>query len=400
MDGVRRTFVPGVRDLGRHIVRPYGVLPGVLIDFCCSIAAKRRSQPGDSVTRRATGLVISVAIAMAMLAVVAPAADATAVSSKTLLGQLVVAAEHTSGYDRSLFPLWTDADHDGCNTRYEVLIAEAVVAPHVGSGCSLSSGRWFSRYDGVFTNDPSTFDIDHFVPLAEAWRSGAWRWNTATRTRYANDLGYGPDLVAVTAHSNRSKGDQEPQTWLPPRRSFDCTYLAWWVAVKWRWHLKIDGTEKTFLTDHLRACGWPTVRKPTRPSIGYRSSGGGGSSTGGARITAIYFDSPGSDTGSNSSLNAEWVRIKNATSTRKTLTGWTLHDSSTHVYVFPTFALGAGASVKVHTGSGANTAGNLYWHEGFYVWNNSGDTATLTNAAGTVVDRCGYTSSADPEAPC
>lgn len=172
--------------------------------------------------------------------------------------------------------------------------------------------------------------------------------------------------------------------------------------MKWRWHLKIDSTEKTFLTNHLRACGWPSVQKPTRASIGYRSTGGGGggSSSGGARITAIYFDSPGSDTGTNSSLNAEWVRIKNTTSTRKTLTGWTLRDTASHVFTFPTFALAAGAAVEVHTGSGVNSAGNLYWHEGDYIWNNSGDTATLRNAAGTVVDRCSYTSSDDPKASC
>jgi hypothetical protein len=339
-----------------------------------------------------------------MLAVVtAPNADATNMSTQTLLGQLTVLSEHSSGYDRSRFTVWIDADHDGCNTRYEVLIAEAVQHPSVGSSCNLSGGRWFSKYDGIYTNDPSTFDIDHLVPLAEAWQSGAWRWNADTRTRYANDLGYGPDLVAVTAHSNRSKGEQEPQDWLPDRASFRCTYMAWWVAVKWRWHLKINQIEKTFLANHLSACGWPTVRKPNRPSIGLRSTSGGsggGSSTGGARITAIYFDSPGSDTGSNSSLNAEWVQIKNTTSTRKTLTGWTLRDTSSHVYRFPTYNLPAGASVKVHTGSGSNTATNLYWHEGYYVWNNSGDTATLKNASGNVVDRCAYSSATDPEAFC
>lgn len=352
--------------------------------------------------RRTAGLCTVIGIVTAAMTALVPTADAATVSTHTLLGQLVVASEHTSGYDRSLFPLWIDADHDGCDTRYEVLIAEATTSPQVGSGCTLTGGRWFSRYDGVRTTDPSTFDIDHLVPLAEAWQSGAWRWNTDTRTRYANDLGYGPDLVAVTAHSNRSKGDQEPQSWLPPRTSFDCTYLAWWVAVKWRWHLQIDSTEKTFLTNHLRACSWPSVRKPTRPSIAYGSTGGGGggSSSGGARITAIYFDSPGSDTGTNSSLDAEWVRIKNTTSTRKTLTGWTLRDSSSHVFTFPTFALAAGAAVEVHTGSGTNSATNLYWHSTGYIWNNTGDTATLRNGGGTLVDRCSYTSADDPKASC
>jgi hypothetical protein len=345
-------------------------------------------------------IAVAPAIVVGLIVVVAPSASATTVSTKTLLGQLVVASEHTSGYDRSKFTLWTDADHDGCNTRYEVLIAEATIKPHVGSGCQLSGGKWFSKYDGVTTTDPSTFDIDHLVPLAEAWQSGAWRWNADTRTRYANDLGYGPDLVAVTAHSNRSKGELEPQDWLPSRTSFRCRYMAWWVAVKWRWHLKINNPEKTFLAGHLSACGWPSVGKPTRPSIGYQSTSGTGSSTSGARITAIYFDSPGSDDGSNSSLNAEWVRIKNTTSTTKTLTGWTLRDAAAHIYPFPSFRLAAGATVKVHTGSGSNAASNLYWRSSGYIWNNTGDTATMMNANGNVIDRCSYTSSADPEAFC
>jgi hypothetical protein len=348
---------------------------------------------------------IVVGMIAAVLTVLAPSADAATVSTHTLLDQLVVAPEHSAGYDRSLFPLWIDADHDGCDARHEVLIAEAVTAPHVGSSCRLTGGRWFSKYDGVSTSDSSGFDIDHLVPLAEAWRSGAWRWSTATRTRYANDLGYAPDLVAVSAHSNRSKGDQEPQAWLPPRASFDCTYLAWWVAVKWRWQLKVDATEKTILANHLRGCGWPRVRKPSRPSVGQGSIGGGGGSTGssigGARITAIYFDSPGSDTGSNASRNAEWVQVRNVTGQRKNLAGWTLRDTSSHVFRFPSgFRLGAGASVKVHTGGGSNSAGNLYWHSTEYIWNNAGDRATLKNAGGTVVDRCRYTSAADPRATC
>jgi hypothetical protein len=66
-------------------------------------------------------------------------------------------------------------------------------------------------YDGVTTTNPSKFDIDHVVPLGEAWVSGARKWTTAKRTTYANDLGYAWSLDAVTAHSNRSKGDRDPR---------------------------------------------------------------------------------------------------------------------------------------------------------------------------------------------
>jgi hypothetical protein len=109
------------------------------------------------------------------------------------------------------------------------------------------------------------------------------------------------------------------------------------------------------------------------------------------RVTKIYFDSPGADTGSNTSLNAEYVMIKNTGTARKALTGWTLRDASGHVYKFPTFRLGAGKSVKLHTGKGANTLGNVYWRSSSYIWNNTGDTATLKRSNGTVASRCSYT---------
>lgn len=355
---------------------------------------------------RITGAVAAAAVvggvcapAVAHVSTPAVAHAATRVSTRILLAQLTVAREHGSGYQRSRFKLW-DSQGGGCDTRDRVLITEATTRPHVSSSCALTHGRWRSPYDGVTTSHPSTFDIDHLVPLAEAWQSGAYRWTDRTREAYANDLGYGPDLVAVSAHANRSKGDDEPAGYLPPRRSFRCTYEAWWVAVKWRWHLSVNPAEKSWLGSHLKACGWPTVTKPSRRATSTSGGGsGGGASTSGAAITAIYFDSPGKDTGSNASVNAEWVRIKNTTRTSRTLTGWTLHDASTHVYQFRTFHLGAGKTVRVHSGSGSDTGANLYWHQG-YVWNNTGDTATLRNAAGKRIDRCRYTSSADPEARC
>ena len=192
-------------------------------------------------------------------------------SSRRLLDELPRARERRRGYDREKFADWTDRDGDGCDTRDEVLIREAVQVPVVDPpGCSLSGGRWFSVYDGVTTPDPSSFDIDHLVPLAEAWDAGARRWTAGTRDRFANDLAFGPSLVAVTASSNRSKGDQEPHDWMPPRASHRCTYLARWVAVKWRWRLRVDGTEQAFLADRLAACGWPRVRTPERATVRLR----------------------------------------------------------------------------------------------------------------------------------
>jgi len=110
------------------------------------------------------------------------------------------------------------------------------------------------------------------------------------------------------------------------------------------------------------------------------------------RLGTIQYDPPGSDTGSNTSLNAEFVTITNHSATKRVLTGWTLRDASSHVYRFPAFALAAGATVRVHTGHGSNGAHNLYWGSGSYIWNNTGDKATLKNKAGTAIDTCSWTS--------
>jgi hypothetical protein len=175
-------------------------------------------------------------------------------SLRTAVAGLPVAAEVRTGYQRSLFPLWIDADGDGCNTRYEVLIAEATTTPAVGAGCTLSGGRWFSYYDNATWTNPADLDIDHLVPLAEAWDSGARNWTTAQRRGYANDLGDSRDLVAVTDNVNQAKGDQDPASWLPPLTAARCRYTAEWVAVKLRWRLTVDPTEKTALTTLAANC--------------------------------------------------------------------------------------------------------------------------------------------------
>jgi hypothetical protein len=108
-------------------------------------------------------------------------------------------------------------------------------------------------------------------------------------------------------------------------------------------------------------------------------------------IGKIQYDSPGSDTRTNTSLNAEYVTLKNTSSTSRSLRGWTLRDAQGHVYTFGTFTLGAGRSVVIHTGKGSNTSTNRYWGSGNYIWNNTGDTAYLRGPAGTLLDSCRWT---------
>ena len=167
---------------------------------------------------------------------------------------LRIEPEHDGGYDRDLFADWYDADRDGCNTRKEVLIAESLDPVQIGSKCAISGGRWFSIYDNVETTDSSKFDIDHMVPLSEAWDSGAWNWNADQRKYFANDLDQPFFLIAVTASSNRSKSDRDPAQWMPPNASYHCEYVRIWIEIKRAWDLSVDQAEHDYLAQKLASC--------------------------------------------------------------------------------------------------------------------------------------------------
>jgi len=105
-------------------------------------------------------------------------------------------------------------------------------------------------------------------------------------------------------------------------------------------------------------------------------------------IDYVLYDSPGSDNGSNTSLNAEYVKVVNNTTATVSLTKWTLRDTSGHVYTFPTYSLPAKGYVYIRSGKGTNSSKTLYWQQTWYVWNNTGDTAYLRDSKGTLKDTC------------
>ncbi|MCZ7631520.1 MAG: HNH endonuclease family protein [Microthrixaceae bacterium] len=165
------------------------------------------------------------------------------------LSSLTIAPEAPrDGYDRDLFRHWVDADGDGCNTRCEVLERQRTT-----SLPGLADGGWLSIYDGYSTDDPSEFDVDHVVALAEAWDSGAATWGPARREAFANDLDSG-QLIAVTAATNRSKSDRDPAQWQPPNRDAWCEWGAAWIGVKAKWELTADPAEIRALTNIMRGC--------------------------------------------------------------------------------------------------------------------------------------------------
>jgi hypothetical protein len=184
--------------------------------------------------------------------------DPTALS---VLATIAVQNEYKTGYSRSLFKHWIDANGNGCDTREEVLIAESQSKPQVDAyGCKVIEGDWLSPYDNVMHTNPSDLDIDHMVPLKEAWDSGAWNWTAAQRQTFANDLSDPRALIAVTAGQNRSKSDRDPSNWIPPQKSYVCTYLSEWVAIKAKWKLSMDQSEFGRIKNLLTAsCATATI---------------------------------------------------------------------------------------------------------------------------------------------
>jgi hypothetical protein len=194
--------------------------------------------------------VLSVTLLVTILLGAAPGvASAETVRLRAAVRSLPQAAETPAGYDRDLFNHWIDADGDCQDTREEVLLVESEVPI---SGCTVTTGEWFSWYDEETWTQASDVDIDHMVPLKEAWDSGAREWDDDTRELYANDLGDPRSLVGVTDNVNQSKGDRDVAEWLPEFSV--CTYVRHWVVVKLRWRLAVDPAERTALLDLARGC--------------------------------------------------------------------------------------------------------------------------------------------------
>ena len=173
-------------------------------------------------------------------------------------------APSVAPYARDAFgTAWADTDGNGCNQRDDVLLRDAepgsvTLAPQGRCDHDVLAGTWVDPYTGrtlVFDDlkdrrQAQAIQIDHVVPLAEAWRSGASSWDDARRRAFANDLAV---LLASDGPTNAAKGDGDPASWRP-RRAYQCEYAVRWIAVKSDWSLAVDRSEARALREMLAAC--------------------------------------------------------------------------------------------------------------------------------------------------
>ncbi|WP_433177353.1 HNH endonuclease family protein [Actinoallomurus sp. CA-150999] len=174
-------------------------------------------------------------------------------TARTQLAALTVASPHSmTGYARSKFSIWAKQP-DGCTTRQDVLARDGKNVVEGSNNCQPTSGSWYSAYDGKTVTVVSDATIDHVVPLADAWRSGADQWTTAQRKAFGNDL-TDPQLIIASEASNSAKGDQDPSTWKPSNTGYWCLYARQWIDVKTIFKLTTTSAEKSALSGMLDRC--------------------------------------------------------------------------------------------------------------------------------------------------
>ncbi|MGW5941914.1 HNH endonuclease family protein [Streptomyces celluloflavus] len=181
-------------------------------------------------------------------------------------------------YDRQRFGGWIKDPKTQCTIPVVLLARDKFSGKFLQNECKIENGVWLDRYAGMVLNYQGRkippmdwvisktkkvkLDIDHVVPLKDAWASGAWQWDDAKREKFANDLAR-PQLLAVSSNPNRAKGQKypgpgkeggQPKTWWPTATYYRCPYLKQWVAVKTYYKLSVLQAEKDNIIEGLKKC--------------------------------------------------------------------------------------------------------------------------------------------------
>ena len=171
-----------------------------------------------------------------------------------------------TGYTRAQFgPAWADVDRNGCDTRNDILKRDLTSITYRAKtrNCVVESGTLIDRYSGETINfvkgniSSMEVQIDHVVALSNAWQTGAFKLSTDQRRALSNDP---LNLFAVKGRLNSQKGDGDAATWLPPLKSFRCSYVAQQIAVKAKYSLWVTAAEKAAMVSILAKC--PTQKVP------------------------------------------------------------------------------------------------------------------------------------------
>lgn len=152
-------------------------------------------------------------------------------------------------------PAWKDVDHNGCDTRNDILARDLRDISGRRNACVITAGQLADPYSGTWIDfskkEASKVQIDHVVALENAWQSGAYNLSKEDREALAND----PDnLLAVNGHDNMAKGSKSADQWMPPNTAYACTYASKQVQIKNRYALTVTSSEKQALADALATC--------------------------------------------------------------------------------------------------------------------------------------------------
>ena len=192
--------------------------------------------------------------------------EAAEVTATSVLSSLPVKGRAAkTGYTRAQFgQTWADVDRNGCDTRNDMLKRDLtnIEFKVKTRDCVVLTGVLIDRYSGETINfvrgnvTSMEVQIDHVVALSNAWQTGAFKLTLIQRTAFANDP---LNLFAVKGRLNSQKGDGDAATWLPPLKSFRCTYVAHQIAVKAKYSLWVTAPEKEAMTRILTACPKQTL---------------------------------------------------------------------------------------------------------------------------------------------
>lgn len=197
--------------------------------------------------------------ALEQIADVVPEAKPGMISLTTFVHHNQAVPPANEKYSRKThFGTWRHDSTNCLDTRGRVLARSSIDPVQTrmsGNRCVVEQGRWIDPYTDAKMNDPAEIQIDHLVPLKNAYLMGAWQWPKNKKCWYANFVAVDYHLLAVSGHENMSKSDETPAEYMPPSRQFQCQYVKNWLKVKLAWELELIQPEVDAINDVIKQSG-------------------------------------------------------------------------------------------------------------------------------------------------